>query len=175
MRLWVAVVIALAVLFPAADGESFISAKLGFSADFPSAPVVGEPQNSETDASGKYISTSVMIQDAVPGTYTAMVTVETYSVAMKIDAQSTLAAMVKGFAAQLDAKLTSNRSGKLEGKPARFFSYDTADHSTAGSGMVVLVPSKKPRIYLVVDMHTPTAAPEQLAALEAFLKSFQFE
>jgi len=168
--------IALACLIPAAAfGESFISTKYGFSAEFPKAPTVGEPRNAETDDAGKVISQSVMIQAAGPGAYTAMVTADMYTVPVKIDAAITLTAMVKGFAAQLDATLGSNKAGKFEDKPARFFSYDTADHSVAGNGMIVLVPSKKPRIYLVVNMHTPRATPEDAAALDKFLASFQFE
>jgi hypothetical protein len=167
---------ALVVLIPAAaSGESFVSAKYGFSANFPMAPSVGEPQASESDASGKAIASTVMIQDVTPGVYTAMVTVETYTKPVSIDASSTLSAMVQGFVAQLDAKMKSNKPGKVEGKPARFFSYDTADHSAAGNGVIVLVPAKKPRIYLVVGNYTTQASDADKAALDTFVKSFQFE
>lgn len=172
----VAALFALIALAPAAAfGDSFVSTKYGFSAEFPAAPTVGQPQGAETDDAGKIISDSLMIQDNSPGIYTAMVTIDTYTVPVKIDASSTLQAMVKGFVAQLDAKLTSNKPGKVEGKPARFFSYDSADHSVAGNGMIVLVPSKKPRIYLVVGNYTPQAMASDKQALDKFLKSFQFE
>jgi len=171
----VAALFALMALAPAAFGDAFISTKYGFSAEFPAAPSVGEPQGAETDNAGKFISHSVMIQDATQGVYTALVTIDSYDVAIKIDAAATLQAMAKGFVAQLDARMKSNKPGKLEGKPARFFSYDSADNSVAGSGMIVLVPSKKPRIYLVVGNFTPQATEADKAALDKFVKSFQLE
>ncbi len=171
----IAAVLAFLVLIPAAYGESFVSNKYGFSAEFPSQPSVGIPQGSETDASGKFVSQSVNIMAESQGVYTAMVTVDSYTVPVKIDASPTLTAMVRSFVAQLDAVATSSKPGKLEGRPARFFTYATADRSIAGSGIVVLVPSKKPRIYMIVTMHTPLASDGQIAALDKFLKSFQFE
>ena len=175
MRLLTAIIAWLALVSAAAFGESYISSKYGFSADFPASPAIGEPQGAESGANGKTISNTVMIQDAAPGVYTAMVTVDSYIVPVKIDSSTTLQVMVKGFVALLDAKLTSNKPGKFDGKPARFFAYDTADHSVAGNGMMVLVPSKKPRIYLVITSHTPIASADQIAALDKFFKSFQFE
>ena len=175
MRLFTAIVASLALFSAAAFGEGVVSIKYGFSAEFPMAPSFSEPQGAETDANGKTISNTVMIQDAMPGSYTAMVTVDSYIVPIKIDAPSTLQAMTKGFVAQLDARTTSSKPGQFDGKPARFFAYDTADHSVAGNGMIVLVPSKKPRIYLVITSHTPMASADQIAALDKFIKSFQFE
>jgi hypothetical protein len=159
----------------AASGEPFVSNKYGFSVDFPMTPEVGTPQASETDDSGKPISNITIIKSEMGGVYTAMVTVEVYNRPTPIDVGSTMQAMVKGFVAQLDATLKSNKPGKLGDYRARYFSYATPDGSATGRGMVVIVPAKKPRTYIVVTMYTPSATPEDKAALEKFFASFQLE
>jgi hypothetical protein len=156
----------------AAFGESFTSDRYGFSADFPDKPTIGEPRGSETDAKGNFISTTVIIQTGVQGFYTAMVTVDSYVVPTAIDTPSTLRAMVTSFVSELDGTATSSRPGKLDGYRARFFTYDTPNHTAAGKGIAVVVPGKKPRTYLVLTMRTPLATDDEIADLDKFIASF---
>jgi hypothetical protein len=170
-----AAVLAAALLFVSSAGaETFVSNKYGFSADFPISPVVAPEQNSETNDSGKVISRSAEIKAESTGVYTALVTVDSYIVPTKIDAASTLRTMVRMFVAQLEARATLSKPGKLDGFPARYFGYETPDHQTAGDGVAVIVPGKLPRIYLVVTMHTAMASPDEVASLTKFVKSFHF-
>lgn len=165
---------ALVVLMPVkANGEAYSSDQHGFSAAFPAEVTVGEPQGSETDAHGNYISKSVIVQSRVLGVWTAMVTVDTYSVARKIDANAALTTMPKMFAAQLDATITSSKPGKVGPYKARFFTYETNDKSASGKGIMIIVPSAKPRTFQVLTSHTGLASPENIAELEKFLDSFQ--
>jgi len=156
-----------------ASGEAFTSEQYGFTAEFPADVTVGDPQGSETDAKGNFIAKSVIIQSRVLGVWTAMVNVDTYGVSRKIDAGSTLAMMPKMFAAQLDATITSSKPGKVGVYNARFFSFSTPDNGTTGQGIVVVVPSAKPRTYQVLVTHTGLASPENIAGLQRFLNSFQ--
>jgi hypothetical protein len=162
----------ICLLLVPAWADPFVSDQYHFTADFPAPPTVGTPQGSETDERGNFISTSVMIQTQVQGVYTAMVTVDNYVVPLKIDTPSLLLAMAHSFVDELNAKTTASKSGKLDGYRARFFSYDTPDHSKAGKGIVVIVPGKKPRTYLVVTMYTPLASQDEIAALDSFIASF---
>lgn len=155
-----------------ASGEPFTSEQYGFTADFPAPPVVGKPQPSETNAHGKVIAKSVIIETRIMGVYTAMVTVDDYIVPTKIDASTTLLAMTRGFAAQLDARISSSRSGRVNGHRARFFNYRTNDHSSSGKGVIVIVQSKKPRTFMVLSMHTSLASDDNIAALDKFVASF---
>ncbi|GAA0566518.1 hypothetical protein [Rhizomicrobium electricum] len=167
-------VCALAVLLPTkASGETFTSDQYGFSAAFPAEVTVGDPQASETDAKGNAISKSVIIQSRVMGVWTAMVTVDTYTVPRKIDAATALTTMPKMFAAQLDATITASKPGKVGAYKARFFSYVTNDKSSSGKGIMIVVPSAKPRTFQVLTSHTSLASPENIAELEKFLASFQ--
>lgn len=174
MRTLAASLVLLMLGSSAALAENFVSNKYGFSANFPTTAVVGEPQPSETDSAGKYISNMVTIKAEMPGTYTAMITVDMYTKPAKIDAGAARA-MINVFAAQLDATVTSQKPGVVDGNKARFFSYETRDKTAAGSGIVVIVGSKKPRVYQVFTMHTPQASATDIAALDAFLKSFQLD
>jgi hypothetical protein len=174
MRTFAASLALLMVVSSAALAENFVSNKFGFSANFPTSVVAGEPQPSETDDTGKYISNVVTIKAEMPGTYTALVTVDMYVKPAKIDA-SAARAMINVFAAQLDAKVTSSKPGVVDGYKARFFSYESRDKTAAGNGIVVIVGSKKPRVYQVFTMHTPQASAADIAALDAFLKSFQLD
>jgi hypothetical protein len=168
------VVCALVALLPTkAAGETFTSEQYGFSAVFPAEVTAGDPQGSETDAKGNYISKSVIIQSRVMGVWTAMVTVDSYTVPRKIDAATALAAMPKMFAAQLDARITASKPGKVGVYKARFFSFVTNDKSSSGKGVMIVVPSAKPRTFQVLTSHTSLASPENIAELEKFLASFQ--
>jgi len=170
----VVAVAALVVLLPAkAGGETYASDLYGFSATFPAEVTVGSPQGSETDAKGNYISKSVIIQSRVTGVWTAMVTVETYSVPRKIDAGTALATMPRMFAAQLDATITASKPGKVGPYKARFFSYRTNDGNASGKGIMIVVPTAKPRTFQVLTSQTGLASPENIADLEKFLASFQ--
>lgn len=167
-------VCAVVCLLPVkAAGEPYASEQFGFTAEFPAEVTVGDSQGSETDAKGNYIAKSTIIQSRVMGVWTAMVTVDAYTVARKIDAGATLTMMPKMFAAQLDATVTSNKPTKVGTYNARVFTFATHDQSTSGKGIVVVVPSAKPRTYQVLITHTSLASPENIADLEKFLASFQ--
>lgn len=163
----------IALLPMRANGDTYASDQYGFTAEFPAEATVGEPQGAETDARGNYISRSVIVQSRVLGVWTAMVTVETYTVARRIDVGTTLTMMPKMFAAQLDATITANRVGKVGPYRARFFSFQTRDHKTTGKGIAIVVPAAKPRTYLVLTTHSDLASEQNVAALDGFLNSFQ--
>lgn len=156
-----------------ASGETFTSDLYGFTAEFPAEVTVGSPQGSERDAKGNYIAKSVIIQSRVMGVWTAMVTVDTYTTPHKIEANSTLTMMPKMFTAQLDATITSSKPGMVGPYKARFFSFQANDKSTSGKGIMIVVPTAKPRTYQVLTSHTSLASPENIADLEKFLTSFQ--
>lgn len=156
-----------------AHAEVFTSVPYDFSAEFPGEVTVGEPQGSETDNKGKFIAQSVIIQSRVMGVWTAMVMVDSYTVSRKINAGTTLTMMPKMFAAQLDATVTSSKPGTVGPYKARFFSFRTNDKSTTGKGIVVVVPSAKPRTYQVLTSYTGLASAENIADLDKFLASFK--
>jgi len=166
MRL-LAALVAFLMIFPAAFGENFVSNKLGFTADFPAPPVVGEPQDGSE-------SVTVAVKAEVSGVYTAMVTVESYKQPARVGA-SDMQAMIKIFAAQLDATISDSKPGKIDGYKARFFTYKRSDGNATGRGIIVVVPAKRPRIYQVFSMYTPSASEDEIAALDRFLASFHLE
>lgn len=155
-----------------ASGEPFASEQYGFTADFPATPIVGKPRPSETNDRGKVIAKSVIIKTQIMGVYTAMVTVDSYIVPTKLNTSATLSAMTQGFAAQLDARITSSRFGRVDGHRARFFNYRTSDRASSGKGVIVVVQSRKPRTYMVLSMHTSLASDDDVAALNKFVASF---
>jgi hypothetical protein len=173
MRLAFALAACAVVALMPARADTYSSDLYGFSAAFPAEVTVGDPQTSETDAKGNPIAKSVIIQSRVMGVWTAMVTVDTYTVPRKIEAASALAMMPKMFAAQLDATVTASKPGKVGPYKARFFSYQTSDKNTSGSGIMIVVPTAKPRTFQVLTSHTGLASPENVADLEKFLASFQ--
>ena len=174
-QLAVAISLALLLLPVAAHAESFTSDKYGFTADFPVPPTVGEPKGSVADNEGNFISTMVMFSAHEPGTTSSLVTVDTYAVPTKLNVAATLKAMRNDFIRGMEAKIVSSDPGMRDGHQALFFTYDTRDHSAAGSGIAIIVLRKKPRTYLVVNMHTPAAAAEQIVAVDAFLASFHIK
>jgi hypothetical protein len=165
----------LCLVAAGASGQTYSSDQYGFTAEYPAEPAVGVSQGGETGAKGKFISNSVIIQARVLGVWTAMVTVESYTVPRKIDAGSTLAAMPKLFASQLDATLTSSKPGKVDGYKARFFTYQTRDKATMGNGIAIVVPSAKPRTYLVLTSRTSIASDQNVADLDKFIASFHLK
>lgn len=173
MRFSTALAACVLIALVPARAEPYASDLYGFSAVFPAEVTVGEPQASETDAKGKPVSKSVIIQSRVLGVWTAMVTVDSYTVPRKIDSGSALVMMPKMFAAQLDASITASKPGKVGPYKARFFSYQTNDKSTSGKGIMIVVPTAKPRTFQVLTSHTALASPENIADLEKFLASFQ--
>jgi hypothetical protein len=169
----IAVGVLVALLPLRAGAETYSSDVYGFSAVFPADVTIGDPQGSETDAKGHYISKSVIVQSRVMGIWTAMVTVDSYTVARKLDVNSALTLRPKMFAAQLDATITASKPGKVGPYKARFFSYQTNDKKSSGKGIEIVVPSEKPRTFEVLTSHTDLASPENIADLENFLDSFQ--
>ena len=94
---------------------------------------------------------------------------------MKAIVAATLKAMRNDFIRGMEAKVVSSDPGTRDGHQALFFSYEARDHSSAGSGIAIIVSRKKPRTYLVVNMHTPAASAEQIVVADAFLASFHIK
>jgi len=174
-RLAAAAAVALLLLPAAAFGEQYNSDKYGFSADFPSAPTVGDPTGSEKDKDGNFVSTSVMFTDIDQGVSAALIAVDSYVVSMPIDVAASLTNERDNFVKGMSASTTSSRAGTLDGSQALFFSYDRADHGAGGSGVVVIIETAKPRIYVVATMHTPSASAERIADLDRFVSSFHLK
>jgi hypothetical protein len=167
----IAALAALLVLPVAASAGTFHSDQLGFSADFPGDVDVGKPAGSETDSSGKFISTSVMVSAHVQGVYFAGVTVDTYDAPTSVEIEGSLRNERDAFIAGVKGNVLSTTRGKVDGKQAEFFTYKTSSGENSGSGIIVISPDARPRIYVVVVMHSPKATPQQLAALDKFAHS----
>lgn len=174
-RMAAAVSVVLLLLTAAALGEPYSSDDLGFTADFPVTPTVGAPTGSEKDKDGNFISTSVMFMALEQGAYAAGVTVDSYDVPRNLDVAQSLINERDAFLKPMSASYSSSNSGTQDGNPALFFSYDTPDHSAAGSAVVAVVTAAKPRIYLAITMHTPNASAAQIADLDKFLGSFHIK
>ena len=153
-------------------GHTFNSDKLGFAADFPFQPTVGKAAASSVDKDGDVVSNAVIVTSKVPGIYVTMVTVDFYMKPSRLDATAALTRTRDDFLKGLGATVISSDPGISGGYRALFFKYDTADHSMAGNGVIVVVPHKKPQVYLVVTMHTPQASADNIAALKSFITSF---
>ena len=176
LKQWAVAASLALLLYPvAAHAASFTSDKYGFTADFPVPPTVGEPKGSETDNEGNFVATMVMFTAQEPGATSALVTVDTYAVPTKLNAAATLKAMRNDFIRGMEAKIVSSDPGMRDGHQALFFTYQARDHTAAGSGIAIIVPRKKPRTYLVVNMHTPAASADQIVAVDAFLASFHIK
>lgn len=167
--------VVLLLLPAAALGETYSSDQYGFTADFPVAPTVGQPKGSEKDGNGNFISTAVDFTAAEGGVYAALISVESYVVPTKLDITQALAIQRDNLAKGLNASVSASDPGTQDGHPALFFSYDTPDHSAAGSGIVAYVETDKPRGYIVVTMRTPSTSAAQIADLDRFLKTFHIE
>jgi hypothetical protein len=167
--------VVLLLLPAAALGETYTSEEFGFTADFPAAPVVGQPQGSEKDGNGNFISTSVSFTAAEQGVYAAIVSVESYSVPVKLDIDASLAVQRDSFVKGLNASVSSSAPGKQDGHPALFFSYDTPGHSMVGDGIVAYVETDKPRSYIVVTMETAATPVARTADLDRFLRTFHIK
>ncbi len=172
MRKLAAVVATLCVLFLPAAAEQFTSAQLGFSADFPTTANVGQSDGSEKDNNGNFISHAVMTTSAQPGYFVAIAVVDSFDIPFNLDIPGTLATERDNFLKSLNASITASHTGTLDGNQATFFTYDTADHSASGSGVVAVVAREKPRVYMAATMYTPNASSDQVAALGTFLESF---
>ena len=170
------VALAVVLLWPsAAQGAPFSSVELGFTADFPAAPTVGQAEDSEKDDNGKVVSHAVTVSAMEQGVYMTAVVTDTFIEPMKIDVTGSLTLERDNFLKGLGAALSSANPGTLDGRPAMFFTYDRPDHSAAGSGIVVVIDTEKPRVYIVVTMHTPAANDGLMADLDRFWRSFHLQ
>ncbi len=167
--------VVLLLLPAAALGETYTSEEFGFTADFPAAPAVGQPEGSEKDGNGNFISTSVSFTAAEQGVYAAIVSVESYSVPAKLDIDAALVIQRDSLVKGLNGSVSSSKPGKQDGHPALFFSYDTPDHSMVGDGVVAYVETEKPRSYIVVTMQTPETSATRIADLDRFLRTFHIK
>ena len=174
MKAFAAVLTALVMFSAAASAERYVSNTLGFSADFPGIVQAGEPQAPEPGAKHVPVSTITTVKSEAGGLYTAMVTVEMYNKATTMDATA-VRTMIGVFAAQLDATVTSSKPVTVSGHKARAFTYQSHDKKATGAGIVLIVAAKKPRVYQVFTMYTPSASAEDKAALDGFVKSFQLD
>jgi hypothetical protein len=171
----IAALLALALL--AAPGPSqaapFVSDKLGFSADFPSVPEVGEPEGSEQDAKGKFISTLTTVASKKQGAYMAAVFEDVFDVATKLDVTQSLALERDNFLKGMSGTVVEAHEATLSGHRAGYFAYATTGHAAQGRGVVIIVESDKPKVYFAVVMYTPQASADERAQLDAFFASFK--
>lgn len=165
----------LVLLSGGALAAPYSSDLLGFSADFPGTPAVDSPAGSEKDETGKFISTSVMVSEQVQGVYMAAVLVDTFDAPHVLDIPLSLANERDSFVKPLNGTVTTSNTGFVDGNQAMFFNYVTPDGSSAGGGIVSIVAGEKPRIYLLVTMHTANASSAQLAALDRFTGSLRIK
>ena len=174
MKALAAVLTALVMVSVAASAEHYVSNALGFSADFPGIIQASESAAPEPGSKAAPVSNITTVKSAASGLYTAMVTVEVYNKPATVDATA-VRTMISVFAAQLDATVTSSKPVTVSGRKGRAFTYRSRDGKATGAGMVLVVPAKKPRVYQVFTMYTPSASAEDKAALDGFVKSFQLD
>jgi hypothetical protein len=169
----IAAVAALLVLPVAASAAAFHSDQLGFSADFPDAAAVGKPTGSETDAAGKFISTSVMVSSHVQGVYYAGVTVDIFDAPTQVQIEGSLHNERDAFMRSIKGNILTDKRVKVDGNEAELFTYKSPNGDKSGSCTIVIVPDARPRIYVVVVMVTPKATQQQQAAMDKFTHSFR--
>jgi hypothetical protein len=174
MKAFAAVLTALVMFSAAASAERYVSSTLGFSADFPGVVQTAEPQAPEPGAKHVPVSTITTVKSEVAGFYAAMVTVEMYNKPTTVGAGA-VRTMISVFAAQLGAAVTSSKPVTVNGRKGRAFTYQSHDGKVTGAGMVLIGAAKKPRVYQVFTMYTPSASADDKAALDVFLKSFQLD
>ena len=175
MRTWAAATAAAFLFLVPAFAVPFDSSDLGFSAEYPSTPTVGAPEGSEQDSAGNFVSHSVTVSSISQGEYAAMVAVDTYDSPIKLDIDGSLINERDNFLKGLKASYTSSTKGTQNGYQALFFTYDTPDHSAAGSGFIAIDVAARPRIYVVVTMRTPSASSAEISALDSFLGGFHIK
>ncbi|MBI3678090.1 MAG: hypothetical protein HY243_15890 [Proteobacteria bacterium] len=175
MKLCCAVFAALCLLLApaAARAESYASDELKFSADFPETPTVSAPIDSERDAQDHIISRVISVTVGKQRTFMAAVFCDTFSVTKTLDVDGTLNLERDNFVNGLPAAITSSHTELVNGHRAMYFTYAAANHGAAGQGVVIIVETEKPQIYLVETMYTRQASDSEKAALETFFASFR--
>jgi hypothetical protein len=156
-----------------AVADSYTSSDLGFSADFPGTPTVGAPQGSEKDSAGNFISTLVYVNFARQGVYVAAVVEDHYDVPGAIDVPGTLTTERDNFLKAFHVERTSEHDDVVSGHPANFFTFDSDGHRAQGQGVVIVIDTPRPRIFIVATTYTPAASADDRAALDKFFASFK--
>ena len=170
----IAFVVVLLLSPAAVSAEPFTSSEFGFSADFPVTPQQKPPVDSERDENGNVVSRIVMFQAGVRGVYAASVNIDTHFVPRHVNAPATLATGRDSFLGAMSASATRTETLQIKGHPAMRFSYETSDHSARGRGLVIVIESEMPRIYMVVTAgRYPQVGADTDAALERFFNSFR--
>ncbi len=156
----------------AALAGEFTSGEFGFSADYPGTPAPGAAEDSEKGPDGAVISRSTAFDDVAKGVYFATVTADRYIVPAGVDAGSSLKAEHDQLIKAINGTSTVGSMTAFQGHPAMQFAFDTPDHAIRGQGMIVVVESAYPTIYLVVACRFAGATADTEVALDRFFTSF---
>ena len=161
------------VATPDARADPFTSTEFHFTADFPSEPKAQGPIDSMRDASGAVISRITTFTAGRKNLYAVNVTIDAFLRPAHVDEQKTLEAERDSAVRQGRGNLTSSTPDTVGGYAALRFTYDAPTALIKGEGVVVLVASETPRIYVVLAERTNNAGSGERAAIDRFLKSFQ--
>ena len=161
------------VLAGAAPGfaDTLTSAAHRFSANFPGSARQGETKDNEKDGDGAVISRATDFQDVIPDRYMALLIADTYIKPYRMTASGYIEPNFKNFVDGIKATAT-RKDVVVDGYPAVEFSFDTADHSLQGKGLIVFVDEELPRGYMLVAAPLPGATADDKTKLDAFLASF---
>ncbi len=172
-RLLAVVLFALALLVAApAEADPYASNDYAFTSDFPNPPAVGTPAPSEKDAAGNVLSMSVMINGSQQGVYFAGVGVDTFTTPTVVDVAASLTMERDNYVKAFGASLLESHVATLDGQQAVFFTYEKTDHGAKGRGIIIVVPSKLPRVYVVAVAYAADAPQDELDMLNRFVDSF---
>lgn len=172
MRLVFAGLIFALLVAPIALADPFTSAEFHFTADFPSDPKQQGPIDSMRDSAGVVISRITTFTAGRKNLYAVNVTVDAFLRPAQVNEQKTLEAERDSAVRQGRGNLTSSTPDTVGGHAALRFTYDAPSALIKGEGVVVLVASETPRIYVVLAEHTNNAGSGERAAIDRFLKSF---
>jgi hypothetical protein len=168
------ITLVLALLVSPALAEPFTSKEFGFSADFPDTPTRSAVQEGPRDAGGQIASTGVVFSASERGEWVTVLAIEIFQVERRLDRQGTLAAERDGFFNGRPGITHRSANDTFAGHPALRFTYEAKNEGLRGQGLVVLIETPKPRIYVVVaTVRLSRETPAIAAALNRFLESFR--
>jgi hypothetical protein len=145
---------------------------LGFSADFPAAPVIHPEQDGARDAAGRPLSKAVLVQAGVAHQWSAVVVVETFDGPLPSSVDTILVANRDNSLAGWNMKLTASNPILQDGHKALVFRFAHPGGRGGGAGIVAVREGERPRVYLLFTMYTPKAEADIPAALERMVGSF---
>jgi hypothetical protein len=154
--------------------DTFTSAAHRFSVNFPGSARQGETKDNEKDSDGNVLSRATDFQDVAPGRYMALLMADTYIKPYRMTTSGYIEPNVKNFLDGIKATATQ-KEATVDGYPAVEFSFDTADDTLQGKGIVVFVDEELPRGYMLIAAPLAGATADDKAKLDAFLASFDIK